>query len=221
MIAGDSHYYRGLRKKLIEELRRKGITDERVLQAMYRVPRHLFLDNAFAEWAYKDVAFGIEEGQTISQPYTVAFQTSLLDIQPGDKVLEIGTGSGYQAAVLAELGARVYSIERIEKLYEQSTQRLKELGYYTIMTFLGDGFKGLPDYAPFDKILITAAAPEIPQTLIDQLKPGGYLVAPLGKGSVQKMVRLSKDEKGNIYREDFGTFRFVPMLPGVKKKAPS
>ncbi len=204
-----------MRKRLVEEVRRKGIKDEAILAAIGKIPRHLFLDNAFAEWAYKDIAFSIDADQTISQPYTVAFQTSLLDLKKGDKVLEIGTGSGYQASVLAELGMKVYSIERHEILYKKSTLLLKKLGYYNVLTFHGDGYKGLPRYAPFDKILITAAAPEIPQALIDQLRPGGHLVVPFGAGPSQKMLRVTKGEDGRLTEESFGDFRFVPLVKGL------
>ncbi len=204
-----------MRKRLVEEVRRKGIKDEAILAAIGKIPRHLFLDNAFAEWAYKDIAFSIDADQTISQPYTVAFQTSLLDLKKGDKVLEIGTGSGYQASVLAELGMKVYSIERHEILYKKSTLLLKKLGYYNVLTFHGDGYKGLPRYAPFDKILITAAAPEIPQALINQLRPGGHLVVPFGAGPSQKMLRVTKGKDGRLTEESFGDFRFVPLVKGL------
>ncbi len=218
MVTGDNHRFRGMRKRLVEEIRNKGIKDASILEAIGKIPRHLFLDNAFAEWAYKDVAFSIDAEQTISQPYTVAFQTELLDIKNGEKVMEIGTGSGYQAAVLAELGSKVYSIERHEILFKKSTLLLKKLGYYSVLTFHGDGYLGLSRHAPFDKILITAAAPEIPGTLIDQLKIGGYLVVPYGAGETQKMLRILKCEKGRLEKETFGNFRFVPMLKGIGKK---
>jgi protein-L-isoaspartate(D-aspartate) O-methyltransferase len=211
----DSYRHKGLRKKLVNELSKKGIRDERVLEAILQVPRHLFLDNAFEEWAYKDTAFAIDCDQTISQPYTVAFQSSLLQIKPGDKVLEIGLGSGYQACVLAVLGAKVYSIERHKALHDQTANRLRELGYGTIRTFYGDGYLGLPRFAPFDKILITAACPEVPQALIDQLKVGGCLVVPLGtEHETQEMYRITKEAEGQLRREKFGYFRFVPMLHG-------
>jgi protein-L-isoaspartate(D-aspartate) O-methyltransferase len=181
------------------------------------VPRHLFLDKAFEEWAYKDNAFPIDCDQTISQPYTVAFQTSLLDLQPKDKVLEIGTGSGYQACVLLEMGVKVYTIERHKTLYDKTEKLLTKIGYKSIRTFFGDGYLGLPRFAPFDKILITAAVPEIPTTLIDQLKPGGILVIPLDDHKQsQTMMRIYKLQDGSLKKESFGQFRFVPMLQGVE-----
>ncbi|MBP6523147.1 MAG: protein-L-isoaspartate(D-aspartate) O-methyltransferase, partial [Saprospiraceae bacterium] len=174
----DNYRQKGLRKKLVAELASKGIKDEQVLEAILKVPRHAFLDKAFEEWSYKDQAFPIDCEQTISQPYTVAFQTSLLKLIKGEKVLEIGLGSGYQACVLFEMGAKVYSIERHKYLHDKTAQRLKHLGYMGIRTFYGDGFLGLPRFAPFDKILITAACPEIPSKLLEQLKPGGLMVLP-------------------------------------------
>ncbi len=211
----DSYRHKGLRKKLVAELIQKGIRDERVLEAISRVPRHLFLDKAFEEWAYKDTAFAIDCDQTISQPYTVAFQSSLLQVKPGEKVLEIGLGSGYQACVLSELGAKVYSIERHKALHDKTAARLRDLGYGVIRTFYGDGYQGLPRFAPFDKILITAACPEIPQALLDQLKEGGCLVVPLGSDQeTQEMIRVTKEEGGTFKKEKFGYFRFVPMLHG-------
>ncbi len=213
----DNHRYKGMRKRLVEELRRKGIRNEAILTAIAKVPRHFFLDNAFAEWAYKDIAFSIDAMQTISQPYTVAFQTDLLQVKERDKILEIGTGSGYQASILAELKAKVYTIERHEILYKKSTELLKKLGYYKVLTFHGDGFEGLSRYAPFDKILITAAAPEIPITLIGQLKASGLMVVPFGSGNIQKMLRITKMPDGSLKKETFGDFRFVPMLKGIGK----
>lgn len=207
----DSYRHKGMRKKLVDNIRRKGIQDEKVLSALNTVPRHLFLDSSFLEFAYDDKPFPIGSGQTISQPYTVAFQSELLAIQQGLKVLEIGTGSGYQASVLAEMGAKVYSVERQKKLYLKTKAFLKKLGY-NIKLFYGDGGKGVPAFAPYDRILITAAAPDIPETLLAQLKTGGLLVAPLGSGSVQTMIRLKKLENGEVETEDFGAFRFVPML---------
>lgn len=215
-MSGDNYKQRGLRAKLIEDLRLKGINDELVLSAMMKVPRHSFLDNAFEEWAYKDNAFPIDCEQTISQPYTVALQTSLLNIQPKDRVLEIGLGSGYQACILAELGAKVYSIERHKNLHDKTAARLKQIGYPMIRTFYGDGYEGLPMFAPFDKILITAAAPEIPAALIDQLKTGGILVLPLNNKDNQIMMRITKFPDGTLKKENFGEFRFVPMLKGIE-----
>ena len=212
----DSHRYRGLRQKLVNELKQKGIKDQRILDAFMDIPRHYFLDEAFADWAYKDVAFPIGADQTISQPYTVAIQTQLLDIKPGDKVLEIGTGSGYQACVLSYFGCKVYTIERQKILFEKTEKLLKKLGYSKIRTLFGDGYEGAPRFAPFDKIIVTAGASEIPKKLFDQLKVGGYMVIPYGSGEVQKMFRITKGEDDSIKKEDFGNFRFVPFLKGVK-----
>ncbi len=213
----DTYRHRGLRKALVKTLRNKGITDQNILTAIGKIPRHLFLDKAFADWAYQDVPFPIGSDQTISQPYTVAFQTELLEIQPKDKVLEIGTGSGYQACVLVELGAKVYSIERHEALFHKTNSLLQKMGYGAVRTFLRDGFKGLPRYAPFDKILVTCGASEIPQALKDQLKIGGFLVIPFGGRSVQKMLRLTKLDQTHFRKEEFGDFRFVPFIKGVEK----
>ncbi|MBR5215619.1 MAG: protein-L-isoaspartate(D-aspartate) O-methyltransferase [Bacteroidales bacterium] len=204
-----------MRRSLVEELKNKGISDENVLNAINAVPRHVFLDSSFLDFAYQDKAFPIGSGQTISQPFTVAFQSSLLEIKKNMKVLEIGTGSGYQACVLAAMGAKVFSIERQRKLYTKTKAFLAEFPY-RIKTFLGDGNKGLPTYGPFDRIIITAAAPEIPQALIDQLKVGGMMVIPLSENeSCQTMLRLTKQEDGSLSREEYGDFRFVPMLKGV------
>jgi protein-L-isoaspartate(D-aspartate) O-methyltransferase len=212
----DSYRHKGLRKKLVETLREKGITDANVLQAINRVPRHLFLDSSFLEYAYQDKAFPIGSGQTISQPFTVAYQTQLLQVLPGDKILEIGTGSGYQSCVLLEMGAKVYTIERQKKLFEKTKSFLSTIGYNPKM-FYGDGYKGLPPYAPFDKIIITAAAPEIPPELITQLKDGGILVIPVGPMDVQTMVTIQKINSNEIIRLEHDKFRFVPML-GNKAK---
>ena len=211
----DNYRHKGMRKSLVEELKNKGISDENVLNAINAVPRHVFLDSSFLNFAYQDKAFPIGSGQTISQPFTVAFQSSLLEIKKNMKVLEIGTGSGYQACVLAEMGAKVFSIERQRKLYTKTKAFLAEFPY-RIKMFLGDGNKGLPTYGPFDRILITAAAPEIPQALIDQLKVGGMMVIPLCENDEhQTMLRLTKQEDGSMKREEHGDFRFVPMLKGV------
>lgn len=211
----DNYRHKGMRRNLVEELRNKGIRDENVLKAINNVPRHVFLDSSFLEFAYQDKAFPIGSGQTISQPFTVAFQTSLLEIQKNMKVLEIGTGSGYQACILAEMGAKVFSIERQRKLYTRTKSFLAEFPYH-IKTFLGDGNKGLPTYGPFDRVIITAAAPEIPQSLVDQLKVGGMMVIPLSENEgSQTMLRLTKQEDGSMKRETYGDFRFVPMLKGV------
>ncbi|HFB62086.1 MAG TPA: protein-L-isoaspartate(D-aspartate) O-methyltransferase [Bacteroidetes bacterium] len=211
----DSYRHKGMRRKLVNEIRKKGVLDESILEAIYRVPRHLFLDSGFLNYAYEDKPFPIGSGQTISQPYTVAFQTELLRAKPGSKILEIGTGSGYQACVLAALGCQVYSVERQKKLYEKARDFLPRLGFH-IHLFYGDGYLGLPDYAPFDGILITAAAPEVPPVLFSQLSPGGVLVSPVGRGDVQTMVRYTKHKNGQNTEEHFGKFRFVPLL---KEKA--
>ena len=208
----DDYQHRGLRKKLVESIAAKGIGDTKVLDAMMKVPRHLFLDSGFLKFAYEDKPFPIGSGQTISQPYTVAYQTEILDVSKGHKVLEIGTGSGYQACNLAEIGAKVFTVERQRKLFTRTKSFLSSLGYRQIKCFYGDGNKGLPAFAPYDRILITAAAPDIPEAIISQLKPGGRLVIPLGKGDVQTMLRVSKDENGMLSEESFGNFRFVPML---------
>lgn len=202
--------------QLIETLRKEGIRDEKVLDAMARLPRHLFLEKAFEEWAYKNVAFPIGCDQTISQPQTVAIQTSLLEIKKGDKVLEVGTGSGYQACILFLLGAKVYTIERQSALYEKTDAFLREMGYGAIRTFLGDGYTGLPMFAPFDKILVTAGASAVPDTLIDQLAVGGYLVIPIGDDQSQTMWRYTKMDNGTIKSEAFGKFKFVPFLKGTE-----
>jgi protein-L-isoaspartate(D-aspartate) O-methyltransferase len=207
----DSYLHKGLRRKLIKTLRDKGIQDEIVLQAIEKVPRHIFLDNAFLEHAYQDKAFPIGEGQTISQPYTVASQTSLLKLAPGMKVLEIGTGSGYQCSVLLEMGATVYTIEFHKNLYEKSRKMLQSIGY-TAQFFCGDGSEGLPRFAPYDRILATAGAPYVPQKLLEQLKTGGILVIPVGDQKNQKMLRLTKVSEDKIIQEQFGEFRFVPLV---------
>ncbi len=207
----DSYRHKGLRKKLVEEVRAKGIKNEDVLSALQAVPRHFFLDSSFVEIAYQDKPFPIGAGQTISQPYTVAFQTELLQVEKGTKVLEVGTGSGYQACVLAEMGARVFTIERHHSLYRKTKQLLNEMKY-SIKLFYGDGYEGLPSFGPFDRILVTAAAPQVPQKLLDQLKTGGMMVLPLGKGDTQIMTRLVKHGQDEFEKQEFGYFRFVPML---------
>lgn len=200
---------------MVRGLREKGIQDERVLAAMEAVPRHFFLDPAFERIAYEDRAFPISAGQTISQPFTVAFQTQLLEVRKFDKVLEIGTGSGYQACVLAEMGAMVHTMERQRSLYDQLNQFFYLKTYPSMKRFYGDGYQGLPSFAPFDRILVTAGAPEIPDSLISQLKPGGIMVVPVGSDQGQTMVRLKKDEQGQVLPlESFGDFIFVPMLGG-------
>lgn len=212
----DTYRHKGLRKKLTEAIFTKGISDAKVLEAINKIPRHFFLDSAFDEMAYVDRAFPIGEGQTISQPYTVAYQTQLLDVKPFEKILEIGTGSAYQAVVLAEMGAQVYTIERQKKLFEQNKQFPFLKKYPTIKFFYGDGFEGLPTYAPFDKILITAAAPDIPEKLFEQLKPGGMMVLPIGIGEIQRMVRITKLQNDAMKEEVFDHFSFVPMIEGKK-----
>jgi protein-L-isoaspartate(D-aspartate) O-methyltransferase len=212
----DSYLHKGLRKKLVEQIKEKGITDEAVLAAILNVPRHFFLDSAFEKQAYEDRAFPIGEDQTISQPYTVAYQTQLLQLKPFEKVLEVGTGSAYQASVLAELKVKVYSIERQKKLFDanKNFQYLKK--YPSLRLFYGDGFEGLPTYAPFDKILITAAAPYVPEKLLEQLKPGGWMVLPLDEGENQRMHRITKQADGSLLEEKFDEFSFVPMLVGKR-----
>ncbi|MBC7451852.1 MAG: protein-L-isoaspartate(D-aspartate) O-methyltransferase [Cytophagales bacterium] len=207
----DSYLHKGLRRKLIKTLRDKGIQDETVLQAIEKVPRHIFLDNAFLEHAYQDKAFPIGDGQTISQPYTVASQTSLLKLSPGMKVLEIGTGSGYQCTVLLEMGANVYTIEYHKSLSDKSRQLLQSMGYKA-QFFCGDGSEGLARFAPYDRILATAGAPYVPKKLLDQLKTGGILVIPVGDQKNQKMLRLTKVSETEIQQEECGDFRFVPLV---------
>ena len=210
----DSYQHKGMRKKLVDQLREKGISDENVLTAMNNIPRHYFLDSAFDKIAYEDRAFPISEGQTISQPYTVAYQTQLLQVKPNDKILEIGTGSIYQASVLAEMGARVFTIERQKKLFEKTKQFIFKTQYPNIKFFYGDGYEGLPTYAPFDKVIITAAAPFIPPKLLEQLKPGGKMVIPVDEDHHQRMLRITKNEDGTVSEEAFDNFSFVPMLSG-------
>ncbi|HYC40198.1 MAG TPA: protein-L-isoaspartate(D-aspartate) O-methyltransferase [Chitinophagaceae bacterium] len=212
----DTYRHKGLRRKLVQGIRDKGISDERVLAALLEVPRHFFLDSAFDEVAYEDRAFPIGEGQTISQPYTVAYQTQLLEVEPFYKVLEVGTGSGYQAVVLAEMGAQVYSIERQKKLFDANKEFEFLKKYPTLRLFYGDGYEGLPSYAPFDRILITAAPSEMPEKLIGQLRQGGMMVLPLGAGEVQEMIRITKLQSGAIREEAFDKFSFVPMVRGKK-----
>lgn len=206
----DNYKQRGLRNKLVKKLREKGISNDAVLAAIGKVPRHAFFDDALLNHAYEDKAFPIGEGQTISQPYTVAFQTEKLNIKPGDKVLEIGTGSGYQAAVLLELGAKVYTIEYQKKLYERTREFLPALGYKPFF-FFGDGSKGIPAKAPYDKIIVTAGAPIVPTALTDQLNEGGVLIIPVGDRESQKMLRITK-VNGKLKQETFDNFAFVPLL---------
>ncbi len=206
----DNYKQRGLRNKLVRKIAEKGIRDERVLAAIAKVPRHVFFENALLEHAYQDKAFPIGEGQTISQPFTVAFQTEKLEVKPGDKVLEIGTGSGYQACVLLEMGAKVYTIEYNRVLFERTRDFLPQLGYKPYF-FHGDGSKGLPAKAPFDKIIVTAGAPVVPQALIDQLNEGGILVIPVGDREKQTMQVIRK-VKGKLLKEEYENFAFVPLL---------
>jgi protein-L-isoaspartate(D-aspartate) O-methyltransferase len=210
----DTYRHKGLRKKLIDILKEKGITDNNVLEAINNIPRHFFLDSAFDEIAYEDRAFPISDGQTISQPYTVAYQTQLLQVKPNDKILEIGTGSIYQASVLAEMSAKVFTIERQKNLFEKTKQFIFKSKYPNLKFFYGDGFEGLPTYAPFDKVIITAAAPFVPPKLIEQLKPGGKMIIPVDEGEHQRMLRLTKNEDGSFSEEAFQNFSFVPMLTG-------
>lgn len=213
----DTFEAKGKRKKLVAELRRKGITDEEVLRAIDTVPRHLFMDPAFLSHAYVDKAFPISSGQTISQPYTVAVQSSLLKVKKRDKILEIGTGSGYQAAVLAEMGAKVYTIERYRELYLKAQSILTSLGYSADF-FYGDGYEGKAQYGPFDGIIITAAAPEIPESLLQQLKIGGRLVIPVGNtSSSQVMTVVERTGADTFEKTEHGNFLFVPMLKGTVK----
>ena len=210
----DSYRHKGLRRQLVNQLIKKGITDDNVLNAIGSVPRHLFLDKAFEEQAYMDKALPISSDQTISQPYTVAFQSQLLDVGPKDKVLEIGTGSGYQAAVLTHLCRRVYSIERHESLYRDTAARLKRCGYESVRTLHGDGYKGAPRFAPFDRIIVTAGASEIPQDLLDQLVIGGILVIPSGHTDIKQMYKIIKIDADQYDKEIHGDFRFVPFVKG-------
>lgn len=210
----DNYKQKGLRRQLVDNIRKKGITDENVLAAINNIPRHYFLDTAFEGIAYEDRAFPIGEGQTISQPYTVAYQSQLLEVKPFEKILEIGTGSGYQACVLGELKANVYTIERQKRLFDLVKLFPFKSKYPTLRFFYGDGYEGLPTYAPFDKVLVTAAAPQIPEKLLKQLKIGGKMVIPVGGGDVQRMLRITKVAGDQFEEEIFDNFSFVPMLTG-------
>lgn len=207
----DTQKHKGLRNQLVKTLQSKGIKNEKVLKAISNIPRHLFMDSGFIDFAYQDKAFPIAADQTISQPYTVAFQTELLEIEPNDKVLEIGTGSGYQTAVLVELKAEVYSIERQKELFEKTKKFLPKVGYVAKKLKYGDGYKGWSDFAPFDKIIVTAGAPFVPKPLLSQLKVGGRLVIPVGD-DVQTMTLFIRKGEKEFEKHEFGEFRFVPML---------
>ncbi len=211
MMINDTFRHQGMRRKLVDGIRQKGISDENVLKAIGEVPRHLFMDNAFVEYAYEDKAFPIEAGQTISQPYTVAYQSQLLELQPGMKVLEIGTGSGYQTSVLFKMGAKVYSIERQKVLHAKTRNLMSELNY-NVKLFYGDGFNGLPAFAPFDRIIVTCGAREIPEELVKQLRIGGIMVIPLGPESEQVMTTLTRIDESETKITSYDRFRFVPML---------
>lgn len=221
----DEYLFKGKRKRLVDQLRQKGIKDEKVLAAIEKVPRHLFFDQttvrpALLDHAYSDKALPIGAGQTISHPYTVAFQTEQLEVKQGDKVLEIGTGCGYQTAVLLEMGARVYSIERQKALFDKTKVFLPHLGYHAVKLVYGDGYKGLPQFAPYDKIIVTAGAPYIPNDLLGQLKTGGTMLIPIGEGEKQEMVWLKKTTENSFDKRIIGEFKFVPLLqnrsgPGI------
>ncbi len=207
----DSAKHQGLRNQLVEILRQKGIVDSNVLEAIRRVPRHLFLDSSFEDYAYQDTAFPIGAGQTISHPYTVAFQSQLLQVKKDDKILEIGTGSGYQTAVLVAMGARVYSVERQSELFRKTSTLLPKLGIRPKLITFGDGYKGLPNYAPFDGVIVTAGAPFIPQPLMAQLNVGGRLIIPIGDND-QTMTELIRVSETHFEKYEHGDFKFVPML---------
>lgn len=200
-----------MRKLLVKEVASKGITDKRVLDTLMKIPRHFFFDAIFDTHAYEDKAFPIGSGQTISQPYTVAFQTELLEIKKGDKILEIGTGSGYQAAVLLEMGAEVFTIEYQKDLFTKTKKFLPRLGYKPHF-FQGDGSRGIPDFAPYDGIIVTAGAPSVPNDLLKQLKVGGKLIIPVGDGKTQTMMKLTLQEKNKVLKKEYNQFRFVPLL---------
>lgn len=213
-MINETSRHKGLRKRLVEGLKVKGIRNTLVLEAIGNVPRHLFMDSGFINFAYKDQAFPIGAGQTISQPYTVGFQTQLLEVKKGDKVLEVGTGSGYQAAVLVEMGAKVFTIERQKELYTKTHKFLPSIGYNPAC-FFGDGYKGLPDFAPFDKILVTAGAPSVPEELKMQLKIGGKLVIPVGSDKHQEMCEIIRTSENDFNFKKHGGFVFVPLLKGT------
>jgi protein-L-isoaspartate(D-aspartate) O-methyltransferase len=213
-MINDTIQHRGMRCRLVEEIMMKGITDKNVLEAIGKVPRHLFMESGFIKYSYKDQAFPIGAGQTISQPYTVAFQTQLLQIKTPCKILEVGTGSGYQAAVLLEMGAQVYTIERQQELFVKVQRFLPTIGYFPRF-FFGDGYKGLPTYGPFDGIVVTAGAPYIPDELKNQLKPGGRLVIPVSNGDCEVMTLIERIDEAHFEEKTFGQFSFVPLLKGT------
>lgn len=215
-LKSDQPRHRGLRQKLVSELIRKGIQDEKVLQAINKVPRHFMIDDEFVDWAYRDMAFPIDADQTISMPYTVALQSQLLEVQKGDKILEVGTGSGYQAAVLSVMGAKIYTIERQRKLFDKTSALLNRMGLQSIRTLFGDGYQGADRFAPFDKIIVTAGSRTFPDKLLSQLKIGGIMVIPMGGNLGQEMMRYIKTADGACRRENHGPCSFVPMLAGVR-----
>jgi protein-L-isoaspartate(D-aspartate) O-methyltransferase len=214
----DTYRHKGLRRQLIEEVKAKGIKDENVLEAMSALPRHFFLDTAFEEWAYMDKAFPIGNEQTISQPYTVAYMSSMLSVKKGETILEIGTGSGYQAAILCLLGAKVYTIERQEDLFKRTKKLLDTLNFTSIRCFFRDGTNGLPEYAPFNKIIVTAGIPSVPEALRQQLTIGGMMIIPVGKDNVQNMQKIIRHDTHEFEIVEMDTFRFVPFLKGVNKQ---
>lgn len=214
MTEKDDLRHKGMRKKLADSLKVKGIREQKVLEAIKNVPRHLFMESSFIHFAYKDQAFPIGSGQTISQPYTVAFQTQLLEVEKNDKILEVGTGSGYQAAVLVEMGAKVFTVERQKELYLKAQSFLPEIGYHPAC-FFGDGYAGLPNFAPFDKILVTAGATSVPPALKEQLKIGGRMVIPVGKSNRQEMIVVDRISHEEYKSEKHGGFVFVPLLKGT------
>ncbi len=213
----DTFKHKGLRKKLIDELRKdQRITNQAIFEAFDKIPRHFFLDLVFTEQAYSNIAFQIGSGQTISHPTTVAFQTQLLDVKRGDKILEIGTGSGFQTSILCQMGAKVFSIERHLELHLKAKKIIHHLNFHPRLVF-GDGYKGMPAFAPFDKAIVTCGAPDIPQLILSQLKIGGVLIIPIGEGEKQVMKRITKVDESKTLEEEFGTFKFVPMLERTVK----
>lgn len=213
----DTYRHKGLRKQLVDSLRDRGIRNEAILSAIENLPRHFFLDKAFEEWAYQDKAFPIDCEQTISQPYTVAYQTDLLEIKKRDLVMEVGTGSGYQSCILAQLGARVFSIERQEGLYKKAKTFLPAIGFSNIRLFFRDGYKGLPEFAPFDKILVTAGASKTPEALKQQLKVGGIMVIPVGNQKAQHMLKITRLSATTFTEKRLDRFKFVPFQEGIQR----